>query len=429
MAEPSPTLLSLTLPNGLRTVVTHLPSAHRVALALHLCIGSRYETPRNNGISHLLEHMLYRGIPAHPTAHEQALAFETLGGTLVAATGTDSGTLAISCPPENFEPTLRLFASVYREPVLDGLAIEKRIVKEEILEDLDAEGTLIDDYDLLRATAFEGHPLGLPVIGTVERIDPLTVTDLGRHHAEHYVAAGTAISVAGPLPPDTVARQIEEHFGGAPGGAVSTIAAPGPPRGPSIRFVRSASSQTTLRIGFRAPGSSDSLAPATEILLRILDDGNSTRLYRRLCDERGLVYDVSAGYEASDDAGLFDVACGAAHEESRTVLAEILDVLRRVRDGGPEASELEKAKARYRWSLAEMLDSPGAFADFLADATLRRQPLPLAERAARMDAVTRDSVSAAAGALLRPEKLSAVLVGVPSRRSEAALRDLIEKFA
>src|ERR1041385_8304172 len=93
------------LANGLRVVALSIPTLHRTAIACELNVGSRYESERENGLSHLLEHMLYRGIPGHATAHDQALAFETLGGTLVATTSHEFGTLAVSCPPESFDPT------------------------------------------------------------------------------------------------------------------------------------------------------------------------------------------------------------------------------------------------------------------------------------------------------------------------------------
>jgi predicted Zn-dependent peptidase len=162
--EPTKT----TLKNGLRVAVLPLPHVHRVSITVALRVGARFESPKDNGLSHLLEHMLYRGVPGHESAHELALSFETLGGTLSAATGIDSGTLAVDCPPEHFEQTLSLLSRVYREPLLTGLPVEKDIIREEILEDLDENGTLVDDYDLLRATSFEGHPLGQAVIGTVE---------------------------------------------------------------------------------------------------------------------------------------------------------------------------------------------------------------------------------------------------------------------
>lgn len=420
--------LFVTLPSGLRIVATRLPAAQRVALSLHLRVGSRYETEAENGISHLLEHMLYRGIPGYPTAHDQALAFETLGGTLVAATGSDSGILSVSCPRESFDETLRLFSLVYREPLLEGLEVEKGIIREEILEDLDEEGVLVDDYDLLRQTAFAGHPLGFPVIGTVAHVDRITRSDLRRHHETHYVGTGTALSVAGPIDPQRVVSAIERAFGSVSRGALPLLSPPPAPAGPKVRFVRGSTSQTSLRLGFRGVGLGDPLEPATEAVLRLLDDGNSTRLYARLCDELGLAYDVSAGYETADDAGLLDIGCDVAHREAPRVLSEILGVVSALRDQGPEERELAKVEARHRWGLEELLDSPSGLADFLADAALRDQARTPAERRDELASVSREAVSKAGAALFRPENLSVVVVGAQPKGARAALSELIEGF-
>jgi predicted Zn-dependent peptidase len=420
--------LSVELANGLRVVALHHPTVHRTALVCYVRVGSRYESAEDNGVSHLLEHMLYRGIPGYRTAHEQALAFESLGGTLSAATGSDTGSLAVSCPPSNFEATLDLFARVYREPLLEGLDVEKRIVREEILEDLDEDGTWIDDYDLLRATAFEGHPLGLPVIGSVAHVDRLGVDRLRRHHARHYVGSGTVIAVVGPNDGEAVLRAVESRFGGVPRGEPLACEAPAPQTEPRLRFVHHGGSQTALRVGFRGGGVHDPDEPATELLVRLLDDGNSTRLYTRICDERGLSYDVSAGYDASDDAGLCDISSEMAHAETGTVFGEALDVVRSLREDGPTAAELAKAKARHRWSLEEMLDDPGELADYFADAALRGYPTSPAARRDQIEAVSSDEVHRAAERLFRRERLSAVVVGLQPRRARVALARLVERF-
>jgi predicted Zn-dependent peptidase len=416
------------LRSGLRTVALGLPAVHRVAILVVVRVGARYESLENNGVSHLLEHMLYRGIPGHATAHEQALAFETLGGTLVAATGSDSGTLGVSCPAESFEKTLELMARVYREPLLGGLAVEKRIIREEILEDLDEDGTLVDDYDLLRSIAFEGHPLGYPVIGTVPHLDRFNVARLRRHHRKHYVGEGTVIAIAGAVDPERALEATERHFGGVPRGQALEVDPPAAQECAAFRYVDSASSQTALRVGFRGPGSADSLEPATEIVLRLLDDGNSTRLYTRLCDERGLAYDVGAGYEPAEDVGFLHIGCGMAHTEAETVLREILGVCRSMRDDGPSKAELEKAKARHRWGLDDMLDDAGAVAEFLADSALRGGARTLEERRAEIDDVTPAAIRAAAERLFRPENLSAVAVGIQTKKNRAKLERLVRSF-
>jgi predicted Zn-dependent peptidase len=287
---------------------------------------------------------------------------------------------------------------------------------------------LIDDYDLLRATAFEGHSLGFPVTGTVETVEGFDLARVRRHHVERYVGGATVVAVAGPIDVDRAARALERHFGDLPGGELPRVEAPAPQDAMRVKFVNGSSSQTALRIGFRGEGVHAAEEPATETLLRILDDGNSTRLYRRLCDERGLAYDVAAGYEALEDAGLLDVGSDTAHPQAATVLSEILDVIRDVRDAGPTDAELAKAKARHRWGLEEMLDDPGAAADFLADGALRSYAETFAERAERLDAVTADQVRRAAERVFRPASLSAVIVGSQPKRARARLTEILHAF-
>src|SRR6187431_2504677 len=139
------------LPNGLTLVAVRMPHMHRSVLEAQIRIGSRFESLEDNGISHFLEHMLYRGTPNYPSAHEQALAFETLGGTLQAATAKDFGSLQIAMPPERFSDVLPLLSEVYQQPLMGGIEIERGIVHEEILESLDEGGNLIDADDLLGA--------------------------------------------------------------------------------------------------------------------------------------------------------------------------------------------------------------------------------------------------------------------------------------
>jgi predicted Zn-dependent peptidase len=381
-----------------------------------------------NGISHLLEHMLYRGIPGYPTAHQQALAFESLGGTLSAATGPDTGSLTVGCPEENFEKILPLLSLVYREPLLSGLEVEKRIIREEILEDLDESGELIDDYALLRRAAFDGHALGFPVTGTADKLDRLTEADLRRHHAAHYVGGATVVSIAGSVDPDRVIRCVEAHFGVVSPGTAPAVVAPSAPSGPKTVFVDSASSQSAICVGFRAAGYDSPTHLATDVLVRLLDDGNSTRLYARLGDELGLVYDVAAGYDVAEEAGLLDVGCDAVHREAPRILTEILAEVTRLRDDGPDEAELQRVKDRHRWGLLEMLDSPGSVAEFFADATRRGTIKSLEERREAIDGVTVETARATADALFRPRNMTAVLVGPKSRATRNRFSDAIRKF-
>lgn len=414
------------LPNGLRVVLVPLPHARSAAVTLQLRVGSRYESAARNGISHFLEHMLHRGTKSHPSAHEQALAFERLGGTLGASTYVDHGVLAVAVPPDAVPEVVGLLAEVCRAPVFAEIDVERGIVREEILESLDARGRKIGPDDLLREQAFPGHALGYPITGTLATLSRFDRRSLGLHHRAHYTT-GMVVSVAGRFSP----RGLLTHVGRAfdlPRGAAPRPRAPRPLRGPSVRHVRDTSSQTALRLAFRAPGARDADEAATELLLRVIDDGTSTRLYHRVCDERGLCYDVSALYESYEDVGLFDFAAECSHENTPVVLEEIFAILAELSRHGPTDAELEKARARHRFQLDAMRDSPsdlGSFYGFGELARLARTPL---DRIRELNRVTAKAVQRAAARLFRADRLALLTVGEGSaatrRRIDRAVSNL-----
>jgi predicted Zn-dependent peptidase len=405
-----------------------MPHVHRSVFEAQIRIGSRFESPTENGISHFLEHMLYRGTPRFPTAHEQALAFEALGGTLLAATAKDYGSLQIAMPPERFLDVLPLLGEVYQEPLMSGIDIERGIVREEILETLDEAGNLIDADDLLGSVAFPGHPLGLPITGAPEQVWDFDPPRLRRHHASFYVASNTTLVVTGPVQPDVVLRDLERLFGGLPAGSRPSVAAPTPQTAPAFKFVAHAASQTCLRVGFRAPSFFDAREPATQLLVRVLDDGLSTRLYEHICDRRGLCYDVAACYEAYEDAGLVDLSAESANERAAEVLSELFAVVTRLRDEGPSDEELEKAKRRHGWQLSMMLDDPEEVASHFAMAELTGTQQHLAERRDQLASITRSQVMEAAQRLFVAPGLNVVAVGAQVKRNREKLRQLTLDF-
>lgn len=418
-----------TLSNGLEVVVVPMPTVHRTVVEANLRIGPRYERKKQNGISHFLEHMLYRGTPRHPSSHAQALAFERLGGTLVAATYADRGSMAISTPPENFEESFALFSEVYREPILDGIEVEKGIVREEINESLDEDGREIDPDNLIRALAFEDHPLGMPITGTTELLDGFDRELLSTHHRAHYTGPSTVVCVAGPVEPDAMFRLAETHLGSLPNGARTRATPPPPQKKPRFRHVKhKASSQTDIRLGFRAPGERDPAEPAVELLLRTIDDGLSTRLYERVCDARGLCYDVSAVFEGYEDSGLVEIAASSAHAKAADVIDEISQLLQELRDDGPTEQEVKKAKDRHRWQLTDMLDDPGAVADFFAYGKLSGTLGTPAERCDQLESVTMESVRDAAATVFDRAQLSAVAVGLHKKKAQRQLESFITDF-
>jgi predicted Zn-dependent peptidase len=310
-------------------------------------------------------------------------------------------------------PIVDLLAEVCREPIFDSIEIERGIVTEEILESLDARGRRVSADDLLREAAFPRHPLGFPIAGNLDTLSRFGRAALGRHHRRHYTA-GLVLTIAGRFSRRGLLAQIGCAFD-LPRAHRLFSPKPQPPAGPAIRHVRDGTSQTALRLSFRAVGEHHRDEAATELLLRVVDDGTSTRLYHRVCDERGLCYDVSALYESYEDVGLLDFAADCSHEHTPEVLDEILGIARDLAQNGPTDDELDKARARLRFQLAATRDSPadlGAFYGFSELAGLSRTP---AARIRELEAVSRKQVRRVAERLFRPERLALVTVGETGR--------------
>ena len=417
------------LPNGLRVLAVPRPTANRAVVTMLFRVGSRYESAEDNGISHFLEHMLYRGSPSLKTAHEQALAFERLGASLYAATQADYGTMNLTMPPEKLGEAAELFAEVVREPRFSSIEIERGIVREEILEDLDDEGRQIDADNIVRELVYGSHPLGFTITGSLDQLERFDRPMLKRHHARHYAAENAVLCFSGRIRPDACFALARRHFSGLKRG--ERIAANPPDlsqKKPRFRHVPNVSSQTTLRIAFRALSDRDPREPALEMLLRVLDDGMSTRLYERICDNKGLCYDVGALYESYEDDGVFDVAAEVQHERVVEVAKEIFTVLSELSEVGPTSEELVRAKARHLWQTQAMLDDTEGLAGFYALAALSRLAPTPGDRYVQLAAVTPRQVREVADLVFRPERLSVVTVGSLTQAEQDSLVGIVKTF-
>ena len=416
-----------TLPNGLRVVAAPQPQLHRAHVALYFRVGSRFEDEKTNGISHFLEHMIYRGTPSLPSAHAVNLAFERIGGYLYAATHTDYGVFSVTLPPESLDEACGLFGEVLRAPSFFDIEVEKAIVCEEILEDLDDEGRQIDADNLSRELIYPTHALGYTITGDETRVRSFTDGMCRAHHVKHYVAQNGVLAFSGAIDPDRAFEIAARDFSALPSGAVTHGDTPvHTQKKPRIRIVENVSSQTELRVCLRAMGESAPERPAIEMLMRLIDDGMSTRLYHRVCDDKGLCYDVSAGYDGYEDDGVIDFAAGVQHSRVPLVTKEILGVLEEIAESGPGDEELAKAKRRHAWDLAALADSAEDAAGFYAGGLLFDRFEDVEQRRQSLAAVTKEQVRAVARQIARPERLNVVAVGLLEDGEDKKLVEVVK---
>ncbi|HEX7603751.1 MAG TPA: insulinase family protein, partial [Polyangiaceae bacterium] len=193
-----------------------------------------------------------------------------------------------------------------------------------------------------------------------------------------------------------------------------------------LRLVENVSSQTELRVCLRAIPETDPRRPGLDVLMRLVDDGMSTRLYHRICDAQGLCYDVSAGYDGYEDDGVVDFAAGVQHQRTAKVTGEILAMIDELAQFGPTEEELEKVQNRHRWELSTLRDSAEDLAGFFAGGYLFDRFETPAQRLARTLHVTKEDVIEVARTIAQPARLNVVAVGLLEDGEDKRLSETVK---
>ncbi len=417
------------LPNGLRVVTVDLPHLHTASLVLYVKVGSRLERPEDNGLSHFVEHMLFRGTEGHPTSYDINFAFESLGGTLYAETGRDYSLFQVTLVPALVDGGLELFGELFTRPRFADLELERQLILEELNEDYDERGAEINSADLARGLLFADHPLAQRIIGPPENVERFTEADVRRHFARYYCAANSILVAAGPVAHASVLAAAGHHLGGLAAGAEAEAeVARFDQSGARFLHVPDSGAQSSVEVLFRGVPELDPDAMAQVALVRALDDGMSTRLHYRLCDQLGLAYSLQAGLEPLHDVTVLEVTGATANAKVPELVARLLELADELRRTGISEAELAKVKRRFRYDLLSSIDDANAMAGWFGGTALYYPPTTLEERAARMDAVTIDDVRRAAGRALAADNLAVVVVGSLTRARLAELRSAVQSY-
>src|SRR3954467_3210318 len=218
------------LPNGLRVVTVELGHLHAGMLAAYVRAGSRHEEPRQNGVSHFLEHLFFRGSVGYPDGRLLNSVVEDVGGNLNGVTTRDHGYYYTPIHPDRLEVPFAVLGDMLGRPLFKEVALEREVILEEILDEVDEDGRDIDVDNLSKRALFEGHPLGQKIAGTRESVSGLREDDLRDHHAPAYGRSHPVLCAAGPLQHAHVVRLAEKSFGRMPSGTpvVDTALPKGP---------------------------------------------------------------------------------------------------------------------------------------------------------------------------------------------------------
>jgi predicted Zn-dependent peptidase len=424
-----PAVETTTLDNGLAVTTVALPHLHTAVCALFIKVGARFELPEDNGLSHFTEHMLFRGTERYPTSLALNTAVERLGSTLHAETGRDYTLFQLALEPELVAPAIDVLGELLGRPRFSDIELERALVLEEINEDYDEQGVEINADDIARGLVFENHPLGQRIIGPRGNVERFSIDDVRRHFGTFYGARNANLCVAGPVQHGAVVEAAARALSALPGGLRAEVpAAPPPIAGPRLRHVPDAGSQTSLSILFRAVPELDPAYVALVALLRVLDDGMSTRLHYTLADQKGLAYSIHAAIEPLADTALFEITGATANAKVPGLVRELLGLLDGLRRGNVTADELAKARVRYRYETLASIDDAAAMAGWFGGTALYYPPTSLSERLEAMARVGVDDVVRIADAVLTPDHLVLAAVGTLSRARLGELRQAINDW-
>jgi predicted Zn-dependent peptidase len=411
-------------------VTEEMPSVRSVALGLWVRTGSRDEAPERAGVSHFLEHLLFKGTERH-TAIEISELFDGMGAATNAATSKESTHLHARLLDEHTENAFRLLAEMLLGPSLpeEEVDSERDVVLEEIAMYEDEPQDRV--HDVLAEAVHGDHPLGRRVLGDAEVIASIPVSEIGSYHHARYTAPNIVAAAAGHLEHAEVV-ELSRRFLSPPGGERGGPAGAGQGDDGAPRFAFQAKDTEQYHICLGGPGiaRADERRFALSVLDAIFGGSTSSRLFREIREKRGLAYAVGSYVEQYTERGMVAMYVGTREENVREACEIIGRELGSLRDEGVSAEELKRAKENVKGRMVLGLEATGARMMRLARAILFDVPLlSLDQMLERVERVTAEDVAELAATLYDPERLSAACIGPAEDRFKEATATVSQALA
>lgn len=389
--------------NGVTVLSEVLPGVRSVAAGIWVRMASVHEERAKMGVSHLLEHMVFKGTERR-SAQEIAMALESLGGSLDAYTSREHTAYQARVLDEHLGEALDVLADMVLSPRLDAadLALEREVVLEEIAQVEDTPDDLV--YDLHSDLLWDGHPYGKPILGSKASVTEMSSDTLHALHRRRYRGENLIVAAAGNVHHEELVEVAERLFGPAGGGErVDAVSAPAGTRSGEEHVPR-ASAQTHVVFGTDVPGRSHPERYPLSVVSTALGGGMSSRLFQRVREEMGLCYSIytyQSFYSASGVSGLY---VGTRPATADAAVEAIREEMTRVAREGLTPQELGSTKQQLKGQVMLSLESTGSRLYRLASFALHDEPfLGLDGLLAKIDAVTADDVVRVASEYFEPE--------------------------
>jgi predicted Zn-dependent peptidase len=387
-----------TLPSGLRVVTDANPALRTAALGVFVSAGSRNELGHEHGLSHMLEHMAFKGTRRR-NAREIAETIENVGGDLNAETGVEQTGYFAHVLREDVGLALDLLADIFCDSLFDAeeLAKEKNVIVQEIGAVEDTPDDLV--FDRLGAAAFARQPIGRPILGTAETVQSFTPQAISAYLDRNYRAGATVVSAAGAVDHEALCARAEAALAALGPGAVP-VAEPGRYTGGEI-LTKKTLEQTHITVAFEGRALTDDEHDAAQIFSAAVGGGMSSPLFQEVREKRGLAYAIHTFHWAFADCGLFGFYAGCAGADVAELTAAALDTLAEAAERIDEAA-VARARAQMKVGTLSVLEQPGSRAQQLARQVFAYgRTLSLEETIARIERVDVGRARAAGRAMLR----------------------------
>jgi predicted Zn-dependent peptidase len=399
------------LPNGLTILTEKMDHIRSVAMGVWIRAGSRHEMPEINGISHFVEHMVFKGTKSR-SAQNIAREVDAIGGNLDAFTGKETVCFNIKVLDEHVPVALDVLSDLVLNPIFasDEITRERGVILEEIKMDEDNPDYLV--HEIFTQAFWKDHPLGKPILGTKETVKRFERDTLCSFYGQRFHGSNMIFSAAGNIDHDVFVEQVTRRFESLPAGESLTAVVPPKTAARIILKNKKALEQVQLCLGVPAPAIADESRYVTLVLNTILGGGMSSRLFQTVREERGLAYSIYSDLNPYSDTGSLCVYAGTSSDRAIQVVQLVMEQFRRLKNEPLPTDELRRAKDQLKGNLLLSLESSMSRMSNLARQQMHfNYFFGMQEILDKVEAITEDQVLAMANHLFQPELVAVTLLG------------------
>jgi predicted Zn-dependent peptidase len=399
------------LPNGLEVVVEEIPLLRSVSLGLWVRQGSRHETDEQAGLSHFIEHLVFKGT-TNRSCLQIAEAIDSMGGNLDAFTGREYTSFIAKVLDSHFEDALGLLTEVALRPKLDAadMELEREVILEELKMVQDSPEELA--HEVFNRTFFNSHPLGRSILGEESTVRAFSLKDLSRFFRENYRPGRMLLAVAGNVKSEDVFEAAQRFLGAMEAGGAVAVESPPIYLPRSKMLEREQLEQVHVLLGANAFGKTDSRRYALDTLNTYLGGSVSSRLFQHVRERLGLAYAINSFTNTFKDCGLMGIYAATSPDRVEQLIEVVLEELREVAAGDIDRTHIERVKAFIKGDVMLGLENTANRMAFLARQMIYfGEVTQMDEVMARLDAVTIEDVASVAREIIQGSPLTVAAVG------------------